>query len=195
MWFCMAWARGLVWKEEAIETEDSYFLWQNLWSLIITEAGGLRHLCPLAAHPWWLQWKGSRKEKRVQGFLWAQFLFLALPQSWIAGASRVPPYRVQGAERAGGQRGCVGVLTTFPRNRSCKRESKDQPGVWIWWFIITNNHQSQVKFPSPAQISLSVLFPFSFASPISPSHLGLSYQHKYAPGCFIKRIKISLDPA
>lgn len=57
--------------------------------------------------------------------------FLALPQSWIAGASRVPPYRVQGAERAGGQRGCGGALTRFPRNRSCKRESKDQPGVWI----------------------------------------------------------------
>lgn len=28
----------------------------------------------MAAHPW-LQWKGSRKEKGVQGFLWAQFLF------------------------------------------------------------------------------------------------------------------------
>ena len=100
-----------------------------------TEAGGLRHLCPLAVHHWWFQWEDGKQE----GEEGAGLLVGAIPLSWLylgPGLLVHPEFLQTGCREkrervAEGQKGCGGALTRFPSNRSCERESKDQPGVCI----------------------------------------------------------------
>ena len=78
-------------------------------------------------------------EGKQEGEGGAGLLVGTIPLSWLYLnlGLLVPPEFLQTGCReqrervAGGERGCGGALTRFPRNRSCKRESKDQPGVWI----------------------------------------------------------------
>ena len=78
-------------------------------------------------------------EGKQEGEGGAGLLVGTIPLSWLYLnlGLLVPPEFLQTGCReqrervAGGQKGCGGALTRFPRNKSCKRESKDQPGVWI----------------------------------------------------------------
>ena len=81
----------------------------------------------MAAHPW-LPWEEGKEEgEGGRASCGNNYSFLALPQSWVAGASRVPPDRVQGAERervAGGGRGCGEHLPGFPATGAVREKAK-----------------------------------------------------------------------